>query len=307
MQTEDSPYPNGRAVQAAIKSAAQRDVRAKSVGVGDLIRQATFDRFLCRVFSVQPPKFVLKGGTGMLARLSTSRATKDIDLSAGEGDLEAAVTDLSQLATVDLGDHFRFELVNRVDQLDGENQPYTAGCRLTFDVYVGVSKQGTLSIDLAAGYKPTGELETLSPANRLPLARLRTFDYVLYPMVDQVADKLCAIHSRYGESKSPSSRVKDLIDLLIVSLTESLDARRLWIAVATESKRRDLDQIAAFVIPTDWSSRYLVLARPLGLLEDFPNASVAEERVQAMLNPILDGTVTDGWWKPDAGIWMKSK
>jgi hypothetical protein len=225
MQAEDSQYPNGRAVQAAIKSAANRDARAKTIGVGDLIRQATFDRFLCRVFSVQPPKFVLKGGTGMLARLSTSRATKDIDLSAGEGDLETAVADLRQLATVDLGDHFKFELVNKVDQLDGETQPYTAGCRLTFDIYVGVSKQGTLSIDLAAGYKPTGQLETLTPANRLPLARLRTFDYVLYPLVDQVADKLCATHSRYGESKSPSSRVKDLIDLLLISRKASFDAQ----------------------------------------------------------------------------------
>ncbi|GAA1228046.1 nucleotidyl transferase AbiEii/AbiGii toxin family protein [Rhodoglobus aureus] len=170
-----------------------------------------------------------------------------------------------------------------------------------------MTKQSTLSIDVAAGYKPTGELETLSPANRSPLARLRTFDYVLYPLVDQVADKLCATHSRYGESKSPSSRVKDLIDLLTISLTESLDAQRLWIAVATESKRRELDQIAAFVIPPDWSSRYLVLARPLGLLENFPNASVAEERVQAMLNPILGGSVKSGWWNPAAGSWIKSK
>ncbi|EPR76695.1 hypothetical protein ADILRU_1020 [Leifsonia rubra CMS 76R] len=283
MQAEESPYPNGRAVQAAIKSAANRDERAKTIGVGDLIRQATFDRFLCRVFSVQPPKFVLKGGTGMLARLSTSRATKDIDLSVGEGDLETAVADLRQLATVDLGDHFRFELVNKVDQLDGETQPYTAG------------------------YKPTGQLETLTPANRLPLARLRTFDYALYPLVDQVADKLCATHSRYGESKSPSSRVKDLIDLLLISRKASFDARPLWIAIATESKRRDLGRIAAFIIPTDWSRRYLVLARPLGLLDDFPTASAAEERVQAMLNPILDETVTNGWWDPDAGIWMKSQ
>ncbi len=191
--------------------------------------------------------------------------------------------------------------------MDGENQPYTAGCRLTFDVYVGVSKQSTLSIDLAAGYKPTGELETLSPANRLPLARLRTYDYVLYPIVDQVADKLCATHATYGESKSPSSRVKDLIDLLFISITESFDARRLWIAVSTESKRRELEQIEAFVVPPDWSSRYLVLARPLGLLDNFPNVSAAEERVRAMLNPILDGTVTDGWWEPDAGIWMTSQ
>jgi hypothetical protein len=98
MQTDEPSYPHGRAVQAAIKSAAQRDVRAKSVGVGDLIRQATFYRFLCRVFSVQPTKFVLKGGTGMLARLSTSRTTTDIDLSAGERDLEYAVADLRRLA-----------------------------------------------------------------------------------------------------------------------------------------------------------------------------------------------------------------
>jgi hypothetical protein len=89
--------------------------------------------------------------------------------------------------------------------------------------------------------------------------------------------------------------------------TESLDARHLRIAVETEIKRRDLDQIAAFVIPPDWSSRYLVLARPLGLLKDFPNAAVAEERVQAMLNPILDESVTDGWWEPVAGIWMTSE
>ena len=307
MPADETPYSNGRAVQAAIKSAAQRDARAKSVGVGDLIRQATFDRFLCRVFSVRPPTFVLKGGTGMLARLSTSRATKDIDLSAGERDLESAVTDLIRLAAIDLGDHFRFEIADRVDQLDGENQPYTVGCRLTFSVYVGVSKQGSLSIDLAAGYKPTGELETMSPANRLPIARLRTFDYVLYPLVDQVADKLCATHAKYGESKSPSSRVKDLIDLLNISLTESLDARRLWIAIATESKRRGLDIIEEFAIPSDWSNRYAVLARPLGLLGAFPSASSAEDRVRTMLNPILDASIADGSWDPESGTWIESE
>ncbi|MBH0129985.1 nucleotidyl transferase AbiEii/AbiGii toxin family protein [Salinibacterium sp. NK8237] len=306
MQADQGAYPSGRAVQAAIKSAALKDERAKSVGVGDLIRQATFDRFLCRIFSDQSTKFALKGGTGMLARLSTSRATTDIDLSAQESELDTAVAELRQLASVDLDDHFRFEFTNTIDQLEGENQPYTAGCRLTFDVYVGVTKQSTLSIDLAAGYKPTGMLETVSPANRLPLTRLRTCDYVLYPLADQVADKLCATQAKYGESKSPSSRVKDLIDLLLISLTESMDARQLSIAVATESKRRSLDPITAFLIPSDWSIRYLVLARRLGLVDRFPDAASAEERVQAMLNPILDGSLADGRWEPSAGVWRNT-
>ena len=80
MNTE--PYPDARAVEMAIKTAAQATfVVDSSVSVSERIRQAYFDRLLCRVFSEGPSsQWVLKGGTGMLARVPNARATMDIDL-----------------------------------------------------------------------------------------------------------------------------------------------------------------------------------------------------------------------------------
>lgn len=75
-------YPTSAGVEAAIKDAAQKACRTDpSRIVPDLIRQACFDRFLCRVFSDDVESdWALKGGTGMLARVPNARATLDIDL-----------------------------------------------------------------------------------------------------------------------------------------------------------------------------------------------------------------------------------
>lgn len=48
---------------------------------GELYRQALHDRFLCRVFFEGNEHFVLKGGSGMLARVPDARTTKDLDFT----------------------------------------------------------------------------------------------------------------------------------------------------------------------------------------------------------------------------------
>ncbi|MEZ5199860.1 MAG: hypothetical protein R2742_00575 [Micropruina glycogenica] len=60
---------------------------------GDLIRQAYYDRFLCRVFSdTETSEWVLKeGGTGMLARVPTARRTLDADLYRAGYDKDQAL------------------------------------------------------------------------------------------------------------------------------------------------------------------------------------------------------------------------
>ncbi len=80
MSTE--PYANARAMEMVIKPATQAAHEVDpSVSVDERIRQATFDRLLCRVFSEgSSSEWVLKGGTGMFARVPNARATKDIDL-----------------------------------------------------------------------------------------------------------------------------------------------------------------------------------------------------------------------------------
>ena len=108
--TEAERYPTPAAVESAIKQAAMKANEIdRSTGVGELIRQAHFDRFLSRVFSGgTESEWVLKGGSGMLARVPSARATQDIDLFRSGFTLAQALDELRHLSTVDLGDHFRF-------------------------------------------------------------------------------------------------------------------------------------------------------------------------------------------------------
>lgn len=78
------PYGDPRSVEMAIKGAAKAMYAADpSVSINERIRQAHFDRLLCRVFSQgAQSEWVLKGGSGMLARIPDARTTKDIDLFA---------------------------------------------------------------------------------------------------------------------------------------------------------------------------------------------------------------------------------
>ena len=71
MNREPDQYVDARAVEQAIKNAAKIAHEADpSRVISDLIRQAYFDRFLCRVFSDgDESEWVLKGGSGMLARV----------------------------------------------------------------------------------------------------------------------------------------------------------------------------------------------------------------------------------------------
>lgn len=304
MSNDTAPYSDSGAVDRAIKDVARRVVREQGApNVNQRIQQAYYDRFLSRVFSTADPGFVLKGGTGMLARIPQSRATRDIDLATREDNIDHAVQELVNLAAIDLGDHFRFILVDRREQLTGENQPYTNGCRLTFEVYLGVTRKGSLSIDLAVGYNVTAPPETRTPANRLTLPRLSAHDYVLYPLADQIADKVCATVATYGADGQPSSRERDLVDLAIIAINETVDAAQLRTAIDTEARRRQLPPITQFVIPAGWGRGYTKLAQDVISLADHRSARSAHALVARMLDPVLAGTIQTGTWQPDAHAW----
>lgn len=66
---------------AQFDRAIKRAIREFGVDPGDGYRQMLRDRFLCRVFSSSSGRFILKGGSGMLARIPDARATRDIDFA----------------------------------------------------------------------------------------------------------------------------------------------------------------------------------------------------------------------------------
>lgn len=208
----DDSYGDWRSLELAIKDAAKKAARdagpsVSAATVDAQIRQARFDRFLSRVFvDGEQSEWLLKGGMSVLARVPRSRTTKDMDLASHRpADLAEAERALVDLVAVDLGDHLTFRLVRSMQTGLGENQPGLETRRYVFAcIDVDHDTQiDTVQVDVAVGPPPVGRPEVVEPANRLQLRRpLITYPYRLYPVADQIADKVCAtIDTNYPGGK----------------------------------------------------------------------------------------------------------
>jgi hypothetical protein len=301
--TEPKPYPTAAGVEAAIKDAARRAFASDAtVSVGEHIRQTYFDRFLCRIFSEGlDSEWLVKGGTGMLARVPQTRATKDVDLVRGGYDLTEALEDLTRLAGIDLGDHFRFVYANHTESVGGEAQPYTEGYRVSFDTYIGVKKAGPVHVDLVVGAGLTAAVSVVEPANRLDLPRLAGHPYRLYPVVDQIADKVCATMTVYPTGDS--TREKDLVDIVVLAVTQDIEATALRTAIFTELRRRRLEPFDRFVLPAGWGPAYARMARSVPHCADFATVDSARILVKMFIDPVLSGVVSGTTWLHSEREW----
>ena len=262
-----------------------------------------FNRFLSRVFSDDSgSEWVLKGGTGILARVSSTRATRDIDLYRHDFTLAQALGDLVRLAAIDLGDHFRFEYDGHRDSIGNDTQPYTEGFRVKFNIYIGPSARGSLQVDLAIGAGITGVVTTAEPAGALALPRLVSHSYRLYPIVDQVADKVCATMTKYGERES--SREKDLVDLVVLAMTQDIEGAALRHAIATEVCRRRMEPLRRFTVPASWGVGYAKLSKPVPYCAGHRTVERAGELVARLIDPALSGAADQRTWAHEKLAWV---
>ncbi len=175
-----SPDAFDRALKKAVKQSGS------DAGAG--YRQALRDRFLCRVFSGGNETFVLKGGSGLLARIPDVRTTKDIDFAMRKkGSAADALAEMERMAAVDLGDWCRFVLTKHEEAMD-ENG-YSRLLRLRFATFVGVEEKDPVLIDLSLDCTTTLPPERVTPANRIKIVGIDECDYLMYPLADQLADK----------------------------------------------------------------------------------------------------------------------
>lgn len=302
--TEREPYPTPGGVESAIKDAARKAAAADpTLDVTTRIRLEYFNRLLSRVFAEgDASEWVLKGGTGILARIPSTRATRDIDLYRKGFTLSQSVDDLKRLAAVDLRDHFRFEYAGHTDAIGTDAQPYTEGSRVTFNIFCGISAKGTLHVDLAVGAGVTGEVVTTDPATSLNLPRLVNNSYRLYPVVDQIADKVCATMTGYNDKAS--SRAKDLVDLVVLATTQDIEGTALRIAITTEARRRRMAPCDHFTVPSTWRVGYANLSEPVPYCADYRTVELASTLVARLIDPALSGAADGKTWLHKAIGWQ---
>lgn len=292
-------YDSWRSALQAVKA------RAKAVRATNLqttLQQVYFDRFLCRVFADgESSNWLLKGGMGMLARVPEARSTKDVDLSApSAASLDEAVQSLAERVGLNLDDHLHFELVRVQETGRGTNQPDTETRKATFAC---LDERGhrvaEVLVDIAVEHEPFGTVEVVTPANRLSLPRaLTTFQYRLWPTADQIADKVCATMTTYGQR--PSSRIKDLVDLSLIASTQTVNLTELRGALELKRTLARISPFTEFSPPPHWRDQYATISTTAPAA--VPDFDVATQLVAGLVRPALTVQTTgEQWWVPGLG------
>jgi hypothetical protein len=292
------------ATPAAFRMALEERLRqaASSKGSAWLTQQRrlmVFDRLLARLLVAAPDRWILKGAVALDYRLGDrARATMDLDL-AHEANAEEATFDLLGAQTVNLEDYFSFE-IERVQNL-GEAAEGT----LRFRVRANLDRRRFETITLDVGFTNLADLspDRLHGPPLFDFAGLSPVKVPALPLENHVAEKLHAYTRDYGDRKS--SRVKDLVDLVLISGAASFEAGRLRHAIDSTFVPRGRQNVPdLFPLPPDhWESPYSRLATDVGLDADVESGHVM---VAKFLDPILATTISpNAQWSPATRAWKE--
>ena len=207
-------YSSAEAFRIALETRLQNIAMKERVPLMRLRRQFTFDRFLCRVFH-QEETVMLKGGYAIELRVPTARTTKDIDLCMKKG--RGSVSSPKELqsflqtkASLQLGDYVDFIVSPPVRSLT--NAIY-GGSRFSVDAKMAGRLFTKFSIDVSIGDGWIDNQDNLEPRDWLAFAGIPPLGFPATTVEQQLAEK---IHSYTLPRQKPNSRVKDLIDIVLL-------------------------------------------------------------------------------------------
>jgi hypothetical protein len=287
----------------AFRQALERRLPALSHETGRspvrLRKEVAFDRLLARLVATAPDRWLLKGALALDYRFgSHARTTRDIDLATA-GDAASATTGLLAAQAVDLGDFFAFaiERTSALDRIpDGAAVRYHVIAELagrTFDEFV-----------LDVGFDPPVDVELarLHGPDLLAFADLAPVEIAALPLEFQIAEKVHAYTRGYGDRTHASTRVKDLVDLVLIATEGAPDAALLRAAMNRTFARRASHPLPVVLPdpPPDWRVPYARMARDIGLDADLGAGHAVAAR---MLDPVLSGEVVSAIWRHGDGGW----
>lgn len=293
--------PRRYASPAAARQAVTDRLRAAAAdgpwSLSDLQRQYAYDQLVERLYRLDDG-WVIKGAAALLARRISVRHTIDIDVyhAGAIADIERRVREAAQ---ADIGDWMTFEVGAPVTVAAVGAQ----GARVKVRARIGITVWAEFHIDIVGdGIVMTAAPEQVAPLTDLTVTGRDRLQWMAYPLVDHIADKVCAILERHDGR--PSTRFKDLVDLVAISARATIGANQQRRALAAEAARRNLNLPVSFDVPDRqlWERGYRAEARRTRGL-DAAELDAALAAVSPLVNPLLDGTAT-GTWDPDSRRWL---
>jgi predicted nucleotidyltransferase component of viral defense system len=291
-------YKTAEAFRTALEQRLKNETEASGMALLRLRKRVAFERFLARLAASESSGWVLKGAFALELRLGLrTRTTKDIDLGRAD-DEEAATEHLNAATDIDLGDFFDFE-VRRTPALDAATGFHAV--RYTVRADLDGRRFEQFPVDVAFSEATPIQAEPLFGANSLEFADVAALQLPVVSLEQHVAEKLHAYTGAFGRDQRESTRVKDLIDLVLIGKSAEIDAERLRQALATTFEQRARQSLPHIVPlpPSSWARPYAALAREVGLAVDIEAGHAATAR---LLDPVLRSEAA-GRWDPEARRW----
>ena len=274
-------YATAGALRTALETRLLERSRRDAVDLHRLRRQVAFDRLLARMFDANLPGrdgWVLKGGYALEMRFHRARATKDLDLtvrvtSIGQtppDDLAAALRERLQLAaSVELADFFVFNVGEASLEL---NQAPEGGSRFPIDARLDGRSFVKFHVDLGVGDEVIEPVDRIVGDDWLAFAGIPTIAVPTLSAEQHWAEKLHAY--TLPRDGATNSRVKDLVDLVLLIELQAMSSTRMHVAVATTFARR-----RTHAVPTDlppppsaWERPFTALAAECGIVHTLTSA-----------------------------------
>lgn len=293
----------------SLKAKLTAKARERGVAPDSIRKQFAFALLYRRVFTTSDDRWMVLGGNALLLRTGGGRFTQDVDLSRSEdwSSEDELRSELRALVGRDVGDGFSME-VDRIDPHDHRDQ-YGYGTK-SAKAYVRAILAGktfdSFTVDLSVRRHVDGPVDFIVPKPVIDHELIRDLPAVpVVPIENHIADKVCAMYEIHREG-SPSTRYRDLADLVRIARDLQIDALRLSRMLTHERERRRMKPLPSALTsphPT-WETEYPKAARDFA--EFPPELHGLEASLRAAgtcLNEVLTGQRTAGTWDPHTQTW----
>lgn len=288
---------------AAFRRALETRLVAESTRTGmplvRLRKLVVFERFLARLTQAHPHDWLLKGGLALQLRMGEhARTTQDVDvlLNLPRTAVHSAVM---QAVSLDLGDWFIFVVRPASAALPGPTAD--GGQRFFITAQVDRRTFESFHVDIGLGDPVLEPAESLTTPPLLAFAGIPPVTIPCYPLSQHLAEKIHAyVRPR---ASGESTRVKDLVDMLLIAAHMPVNAAALRAALQATFAAQDSGAPPPSLPapPTAWASKYQRLAQDVGLADTTLPTAFAHAR--KFLDPVLSGQ-TCGLWSPTAQAWQ---
>ena len=292
-------YSSAVAFRTALEQRLQAIAVDRSIPLARLRKLVVFDRLMARLMIVALNRWILKGAVALNYRKEAQfRTTKDLDIGRHDNE-EAATEDFIAAQSQDLNDYFTF-VIERTAGLDSIEDDLAVRYHVTASI--AGRRFDDVTVDVGFGDPVNYEPEMLQGPDLLSFADITPSEVPALPLEQHIAEKVHAYTRTYGEGKQ-SSRVKDLIDLVMISSEFEFKAKRLLLSLKSVFDKRATHELPTVLPapPATWDVAYSRMANEVGLNQHVDDGY---KQVQSFLDTVLSGKVKDNAkWDPALRVW----